>query len=507
MHYMCEICNYFTDDCANFRRHQKSTRHLRKVMMCRNQIKANKNDQQLNGRFELAISDQCKESINHRPKVENEHDNGVLVGQDLNLNRISVYPELPIMANRSEQIITDDEASHLCPYCHKGYSHASSLSRHKKVCDIIYQKEQSIDDENIKFKIIEKNWENKFLKKDIEYLKKDVKLAKLATKLALKDKERALKDREIALNDKEKALRDREKALMDKEVLETKLVYESKEKEKALQDTKEAKDFIKSGRLGDTYHLSVKNFVLQHYPDAPALQCLKDYDDSLEDYKMIHNEECHLLDVLVYHNEKGRLHKYLGDFLKANYKKSDPTKQSIWNSDASRLTYIIKELFDNQDSDWYYDKSGIKTKEKIVKPLLDHLKKMVINHIRNLKVELDELDELDEQEELGDIEKADYGHKYDEMDKMVQLQTKIDGDLADQIIKYIAPMFYLETGNFAPENESVKVLIGSSNQQVKKKVVAESQTKEVALSNQSVRQKTKRRVLSLEEMRSNEDDS
>lgn len=489
MRYNCETCNYFSDDCANFRRHQKSTKHLKKVNACQKPKTTNKNDYYTNGRPQLAPNDQLGNpnnlNQNYNSEFVNHYEEDVLLDQEENSDSFLKAT----LTNRYEETDGDDgkkairKTIHKCQYCHKKYMHASSLSYHKKYCnfrgkekksDHFEIKNECIDYNDSKYKVIKKDWEKEVLRKELE-------IARLATQLALKDK--------------------------DIEVLETKLVYESKEKEKALQDTKEAKDFIKSGRLGDTYHLSVKNFVLQHYPDAPALQCLKDYDDSLEDYKMIHNEECHLLDVLVYHNEKGRLHKYLGDFLKANYKKSDPTKQSIWNSDASRLTYIIKELFDNQDSDWYYDKSGIKTKEKIVKPLLDHLKKMVINHIRNLKVELDELDELDEQEELGDIEKADYGHKYDEMDKMVQLQTKIDGDLADQIIKYIAPMFYLETGNFTPENESVKVLIGSSNQQVKKEIVSESQTKDIAVTNQTVRQKTRRRVLSLEEMRANEKDS
>lgn len=346
-----------------------------------------------------------------------------------------------------------------CPVCKKKYKHQSSLYRHKKQCDV--NNHQNFDHFMDKFReyefIIEKQkWEM------------------------------------------EKAIMEKEKA-----ILETKLEYESKE-------NREARDFIKSGRMAPTY-LSVKNFVLQNFPDAPALECLKDYDDSMESYKMIQNEEYDLLDVLMYYNEHGQLHKYLGDFLKANYKKTDPSKQSIWNSDASRLNYIIKEIIsDKKSSDWYSDKSGVKTKQYIIDPLINYIRELVVNHTKNLNDCIQELMETDEMTKEDHIE---YNNKFEEMGKVVKLQSKIDNDLGQEILRYIAPLFYLEPNG--REYKEVKCLptkeislpsLSSKLLGAPKDVIEENEQNEeedddkednkIVIRTPSNRQKTEQRVLS-----------
>ena len=64
----------------------------------------------------------------------------------------------------------------------------------------------------------------------------------------------------------------------------------------------------------------------------------------------------------------------MGDFIIKVYKKEKPSEQSIWNTDSSRLTYIIKDLINKKSSKWKIDKKGIKTKKFLIKPLLKHIK-------------------------------------------------------------------------------------------------------------------------------------
>ena len=51
------------------------------------------------------------------------------------------------------------------------------------------------------------------------------------------------------------------------------------------------------------------------------------------------------MDTLVYNYENKNLHKYLGDFIIGHYKKDNPSEQSMWSSDVSRLTYLSFRFF------------------------------------------------------------------------------------------------------------------------------------------------------------------
>jgi hypothetical protein len=270
-----------------------------------------------------------------------------------------------------------DGEYYICQQCDSKYYHKSSLSRHKKIC-------RSHSAHNI----------------EVDSLKQKIK------------------DYEFLLEKKEW---EREKAILQTE-LEIEKKY-SKEKDK----------LIMSGKAGRTYNLSVKKFVVQNYPDAPPLNCLSDYDTSIENFRLIKNEDHALIDILLYYDEIGELYKYLGDFIKKNYKKDDPTQQSIWNSDTSRLTYIIKELIGNR-VDWYSDKSGIKTKKSIVDPLLNYIRKILAEYVGSINSEI-----------ISDEKPSNnYVDKLTIMGKIISMQSKIDQDLGDEIMKYIAPFFYLE---------------------------------------------------------------
>jgi hypothetical protein len=140
------------------------------------------------------------------------------------------------------------------------------------------------------------------------------------------------------------------------------------------QEVESLKEFIMSGKGGHTYNISVKNYVQSEYPDAPPLRSLPNYCVPLCEYKAEEaaHDDYDLMDVIIFNQEQKTLAKYLGDFLIDHYRKDNPAEQSIWNSDAARLTYVVKELIGNR-SRWKFDKDGVKTASSIIDPLLEYI--------------------------------------------------------------------------------------------------------------------------------------
>lgn len=188
-----------------------------------------------------------------------------------------------------------------------------------------------------------------------------------------------------------------------------------------------------------TYNISIKNCIQQNYPDAPALEGLSDYAKIMYDRDSETDENISMtpddfIDTLAYEYNNNHLYKYLGDFIIKYYKKEDPAEQSMWTSDTSRLTYIIKELLSNKKSIWNHDYKGIKTKEYIIAPLLKYIKGYIddywINQLHNYKIR-----DLDKINKIHNIYQALYKIKKD-----------IENDvLGHEIVRYIAPHFKMDS--------------------------------------------------------------
>lgn len=175
-------------------------------------------------------------------------------------------------------------------------------------------------------------------------------------------------------------------------------------------------------------YISVKNhinFIKENYSQAPPLK-------QLEDYTIIDDNK--LLDNIVYYFNHSSLDQYLGDFLIKYYKKDNSNEQSIWNSDVSRVTYIIKELLANKKSIWNHDYKGVKTKEYIITPLLNYIQSCIKNYLANFK--------FDKDTSVKECEKI-----VERQLSLGQIMQYIDADLAENIIKYIAPHFHLNKYN------------------------------------------------------------
>ena len=125
--------------------------------------------------------------------------------------------------------------------------------------------------------------------------------------------------------------------------------------------------------------VSSLTYIVDHYENAPALQTI-----TMGDIKILENDEKKFIEDIISAFKHKTLGKYLGSLIIKLYKKDDPKSQSIWNTDDSRLTYLIKELLNNKSSNWIIDKKGVKTTEYLIDPLLLHIKKLLISYQKNL---------------------------------------------------------------------------------------------------------------------------
>lgn len=162
-------------------------------------------------------------------------------------------------------------------------------------------------------------------------------------------------------------------------------------------------------------------YIMNTYPNAPALEKLDSYTDMLEAKTMS------LVEVVVMYYNDNKLDKFVGDFIVKSYKKDEPEEQAMWSSDISRLTYIINESYKNGKKNiWTYDKKGAKLKECIVEPALDYIREELVKYIDN-HVFNTELLILKRKIAINEIIGI------------------IDNDtLAKDIIRYIAPKFSID---------------------------------------------------------------
>jgi hypothetical protein len=108
-------------------------------------------------------------------------------------------------------------------------------------------------------------------------------------------------------------------------------------------------------------------YIKNSYPNAPVLKPLADYsliNECENDYAFV--------EKLVCKYDSKQFVTYISEVIVEKYKKIDPKKQSIWISDLSRLSYIISVKIDD-DIIWHSDKKGIKTRNLIIKPLLNYI--------------------------------------------------------------------------------------------------------------------------------------
>jgi len=172
------------------------------------------------------------------------------------------------------------------------------------------------------------------------------------------------KDYENKLKEKDRALK--EKDLMIKE--------KSAQLQKCESYYKNILDNI--GNMGPRNINSI-TYILGNYGDAPHLETIQ--TNNLKKLEFKNNRD--IENIICAHRNNVLIDQIIEAILFI-YKKDDPSKQSIWVTDTSRHNYIIKELLHDDDSKWVIDKKGVKSEKYLIKPILDHIRKRIVEYLQ-----------------------------------------------------------------------------------------------------------------------------
>lgn len=172
--------------------------------------------------------------------------------------------------------------------------------------------------------------------------------------------------------------------------------------------------FVKDKKLGG------KAIIQLTEKDIPQLGFIKEILEGV-------NGDLQFCDTIQHHIKHHTTHQFVGDHIIDTYKMKNYKDQSIWATDCSRLTYVIKELV-GKNNEWVVDKKGLKLKSLVVNPILHYIRDHVMEHSQDyLKYAMKKYDQLDTIERNS---------------RLFQVGDKVDsGLLASKIIRYVAPFF------------------------------------------------------------------
>ena len=167
------------------------------------------------------------------------------------------------------------------------------------------------------------------------------------------------------------------------------IIKEFEQKEKLFNDTIKQKnnqlkkmekyygDIINNiGSMGPKNINSI-TYILGNYDKAPHLEAIK--TNNLSKLPLKTNRD---IENIICSHKNNLLVDQIIEAIVFIYKKKDPSEQSIWVTDTSRHNYIIKELLHDDDSKWVIDKKGVKSEKYLVKPILEHIRKIVFEYLQ-----------------------------------------------------------------------------------------------------------------------------
>ena len=172
----------------------------------------------------------------------------------------------------------------------------------------------------------------------------------------------------------------------------------------------------------NSIHIStgqIKNILTQHSTGPPL--------EKITDMSQVFNEDDELfLEDIAYDYRHKILHKTLGDSLVTIYKTADPKNQAVWNTDSSRLNYLIKHAVGRKKAGWMMDKKGVQVVANIIAPVLDYLRVKMNGYTPNMEIP----------------------KTFETKGVLLAITKEInDGTLAERINKYIANHFYMTEHN------------------------------------------------------------
>jgi hypothetical protein len=140
---------------------------------------------------------------------------------------------------------------------------------------------------------------------------------------------------------------------------------------------------------------------------------------------------------LLHYNTENVLHEYIGDIIIGLYKKDKPIDQALWNTDSSRLVYIIRQKVDTKTL-WEKDLNLERIKSFIIAPIIEYF----IECIDRVKIKANKF--IDKNKDCRKHDKL--WNLLVEKEQMcvdlIHIKTiLLNPKLSKNIIKYITPKF------------------------------------------------------------------
>lgn len=209
-----------------------------------------------------------------------------------------------------------------------------------------------------------------------------------------------------------------------------------KEKDKCQNMTNELLQFTKemamgAGNLAGST-VNALTYAMKNYKNAPELKQLED-----KTAKELLTENLKDRYAQYYMNAyiNGTLVKYIGDIIKEKYSlPNNPEQQSLWNTDFSRSTYIVKiSQTQNKTVDWERDIDGEEVCNNIIRPLLKELKLLMADYETDMRLKI-------KKNKITEIELSQYG---DYMEPLTIIKEQIkNGKLEKNILEYLCKFFH-----------------------------------------------------------------
>jgi hypothetical protein len=238
--------------------------------------------------------------------------------------------------------------------------------------------------------------------------------------------------------------------IISSQILEEKLKHELETKEiykEELEHYKRELDYYKnmlnvtSGMVQQSF--STLTYIVNNYDKAPVLKkiniddikLIKNNNESNNSNDNNSNDNNKLISEIFHAYKHGEIGMFIGDLIVKIYKKKNPSNQSIWNTDSSRLTYLIKKIIydDSNKSKWMVDKKGVETMEYLITPIIDKIKLMAIKYHSDTCLNI----------EGGDV---DYSKILMISELFGRFIIDIDNKkIHKSILKYISSHFYMST--------------------------------------------------------------
>jgi hypothetical protein len=257
-----------------------------------------------------------------------------------------------------------------------------------------------------------------------------IELAGIKSELATKDVliQHLTKDNNI----KEKALKAKEKVIKEKD---ERITHLTNLRENDVIDIKEDNKHYKS--------LNTINFLSAHRNTAPPLEELTTKTAKL----CIEYDNDDLINMCILHQKANVLHTFIGNIIVDCYKKENPKDQSIWNSDVSRLTFIIRDKVKNINilakgknkiqyiNRWIHDKKGVTVNKRVITPILKFLRDTLDNYSKTHCKTIHAYIRTDPYKYAEEFEKIGHANKI--------ISTIASGKLAKRISTHIGAQFQL----------------------------------------------------------------